>query len=59
MRQQKNNIKKIYLVYREVVASSFIDAIRQKGEIYQVSLADDNSQLKLLGKKNKVGYKKQ
>lgn len=49
-------MKKIYLVYREVVASSFTDAIRQKGEIYQVSLADDNSQLKLLEKKSKLGF---
>jgi len=51
-------MKKIYFVYREVVADSITDAAKQKGYIYQISLADDNTQLKLVAKQKRLGFKK-
>lgn len=51
-------MKKIYLVYREVIAKDIVDAAKQKGKIYQISLANDEIQLQLLTKKNKLGFKK-
>jgi len=50
--------KQVYLVYREVIASSISDATRQKGKIYQVSLASDEVQLQLIKPKNKIGFTK-
>lgn len=50
------NKKKIYLVYREVIANSITDAAKQKGKIYQISLASDELQLQLEKPKKKVGF---
>ncbi len=49
-------MKKLYLVYREVIAKDIVDATKQKGKIYQISLASDEAQLSLLTKKQLVGF---
>ena len=51
-------MKKIYLVYREVIAKDIVDAAKQKGKIYQIVLADDMTQLKLIPEKQLAGFKK-
>jgi hypothetical protein len=40
----KNKHKKLYLVSREVMASSIRDAISSKGKVYRVELAEDKFQ---------------
>ena len=51
-------MKKVYLVYREVVAKDICDASKQKGKIYSIQLANDEVQLQLLNNKHKLGFKK-
>lgn len=45
--------KKLYLVKREVLASSIEQALKSKGKVYEVSLADD-SEIKKENKK--IGF---
>lgn len=51
-------MKKLFLVYREVIAKDIVDAAKQKGKIYQISLASDEAQLSLLTKKELAGFAK-
>ena len=37
--EQKKHDKKMYLVKREVIATSVADALRRKGKVYEVTLA--------------------
>jgi hypothetical protein len=50
-------MKKIYLVYTEVIAKNITDAAKQKGKIYSIMLANDEAQLQLENKKP-LGFKK-
>lgn len=51
------NTKKLYIVKREVRANSIQEAIKNKGEIYEVTLAEDKYQPEKFVS-DKLGFRK-
>ena len=47
-------MKKLYLVKREVVASNVVEAMKNKGTIYEIQLTEEKMWPE---NKNKVGFK--